>query len=113
VPGAPTITNIAGLNVRTKNGITASLRYRYLGARPLTSDNSLVAQSYFIMDAVFGYTHDNFTIGFMAENLLNSYWREAQFSTVSQLKGEKSPVDDITYLPGTPFNLRVNASISF
>jgi outer membrane receptor protein involved in Fe transport len=113
VPIAPTITNIAGLNVRAKNGITASLRYRYLGARPLIEDNSIQAQSYFIIDAVFGYTTKKFSIGFMAENLLNTYWKEAQYATDSRLQGEPTSVNEVHYTPGTPFNVRANASIFF
>jgi outer membrane receptor protein involved in Fe transport len=113
VPIAPTITSIAGLNVRTNNGITGSLRYRYLGARPLIEDNSIRAQSYFILDAVFGYIHKNYQIGFMAENLLNVYWKEAQYATDSQLQGEPSSVNELHYTPGTPFNIRGNFSLFF
>jgi outer membrane receptor protein involved in Fe transport len=113
VPLAPPITSIAGLNVKTKNGITGSLRYRYLGARPAVEDNSIVAVDYFIMDAVFGFTHKNYQIGFMAENLLNEYWKETQFATTSRLKGESEAVNEIHYTPGIPFNLRANFTLFF
>ena len=113
VPLAPPITSIAGLNVRTKNGITASLRYRYLGARPAVEDNSIRAEDYFIMDAVVGYKFKNYQIGLTAENLLNTYWKETQFATESRLKGEPAPVTEIHYTPGTPFNLRGNFTLFF
>lgn len=113
VPLAPPITSIAGINVRTKNGLTASLRYRYLGRRPAVEDNSVVAEDYFIMDAVAGYKYKNYQIGFTIENLLNTYWKETQFATESRLKGESAPVNEIHYTPGTPFNLRGNFTLFF
>lgn len=113
VPIAPPVTSIAGLNIRTKSGITASLRYRYLSARPLTNDNSIRATGYFIMDAVLGYTNKNFSIGFSAENLLNSFWEEAQYATETRLKGESMPHTDVCFTPGTPFNIRGNMSLFF
>ncbi len=113
VPVAPTITSIAGLNVRASNGMTGSLRYRYLGARPLVEDNSIRAQEYFILDAVVGYARKNYQIGFMAENLLNTYWKEAQYATDSQLQGEPTSVNELHYTPGTPFNIRGNFTLFF
>lgn len=113
VPVAPPITSIAGLNVRTKNGFTASIRYRYLGARPLIEDNSVRAQAYFLLDAVIGYTQKKYQLGFTAENLLNRYWKEAQYGTESQLHGEPAPVTEVHYTPGTPFNLRAYCTLFF
>lgn len=114
IPLAPTVTSIAGINVRSKNGFTASLRYRYIGDRPANEDNTIVANGYFITDIVAGYNHKNkYQIGFLIENLFNEDWKEAQFATESRLKGEPAPVDEIHYTPGTPFSLRGNLTFYF
>jgi outer membrane receptor protein involved in Fe transport len=114
VPLAPPFTSIAGLNVRSRKGFTGSLRYRYLGDRPAVEDNSIIAKGYFIADVVFGYQYrDKFQIGFMAENLLDQKWKEAQFATESKLREETEAVEEIHFTPGTPFNLRGNFVLYF
>ncbi|MBC7387570.1 MAG: hypothetical protein H7329_00020, partial [Opitutaceae bacterium] len=62
---------------------------------------------------VFGYAFKNYQIGFMAENLLDVYWKEAQFATNSRLQGEPTSVNENHYTPGTPFNIRVNFTLYF
>ena len=110
VPLAPTITSTGGLAVKHSDWST-SVRYRYLGKRAASEDNSIVASGYFIMDAVVNYQWKNFLFGATAENLFNQKWKEAQFATESQLKGETTPVTEIHFTPGTPFYLK--GSITF
>ena len=114
VPLAPPVTSIAGINVKSKNGITGSLRYRYLGDRPAIEDNSIIAKGYFVTDAVLSYNHKSkYQIGMMIENLFDEQWKEAQFATESRLKGEAEAVNEIHFTPGTPFNLRGNFTLFF
>lgn len=114
VPLAPPITSIAGINIRSKNGITGSLRYRYLGDRPAIEDNSIIARGYFITDFVLAYNHKGkYQIGAMIENLFDEQWKEAQFATESRLSGETVAVNEIHFTPGTPFNLRGNFTLFF
>ncbi len=112
VPLAPTITSTGGLAVKHHNWST-SLRYRYLGERAASEDYSIVASGYFIMDAVVNYQWKNFLFGITAENLLNQKWKEAQFATESQLKGETIPVTEIHFTPGTPFYLKGSVTFLF
>lgn len=109
LPLAPRLTSIGGLTVKSGNGINASLRYRYMGDRPATEDNSVVAKGYFVMDAFAGYQRNKYELGLTIKNLTNVKWKETQFDTESRLKAEAAPVSGIHFTPGTPFF----ASLSF
>ncbi len=113
IPLAPNFTSIGGLTVKTEKGLSATVRYRYLGNRAANEDNSLTATGYFITDAVVQYTFKNYTIGLSAENVTNRQWKEAQFATESRLQGENAPVTEIHYTPGTPFFLKTKFSVAF
>ncbi|GAB4489514.1 MAG: TonB-dependent receptor [Saprospiraceae bacterium] len=113
IPLAPQWTGTGGLNWDRGKGIFGSLRFRYLGDRPANEDNSLTADGYFLLDAVAGWKKNNVEIGFSAQNLLNSEWKEAQFETESRLQNESEPVSEIHYTPGVPFFIRGFVTYSF
>jgi TonB family protein len=89
----------------------------------------LVADGYTIFDAVLTYQTPRYAFSLIAENLLNSVYREAQFGNVSrvtQLLGgrttgadgkpftpEDHPVQDIHYTPGNPFGIQAAATLYF
>jgi hypothetical protein len=112
IPLAPVWTSTGGITYTCKifNG---SLRYRYLGDRPANESNSLTATGYFVTDAVINYTRPKYNIGLVINNLLNTKWKETQFDTITRLKGEAHPVDEICFTPGTPFAALLNMTIYF
>jgi outer membrane receptor protein involved in Fe transport len=113
IPLAPTFTSIGGLTFRMKNGLNGSLRYRYIGDRAANEDNSVVAEGYFLADAVVKYTRSRFELTFTAENIFNTEWKEAQFDTESRLFNEAEPVSEIHFTPGTPFFFKAGVSVFF
>ncbi|MBO2033959.1 TonB-dependent receptor [Siccationidurans ginsengisoli] len=113
IPLAPTFTSIGGLTLKNPNGLSASLRYRHIDSRAAQEDNAIRARGYFLLDAVVNYTRPRFQLGATAENLLNVAWNEAQFATNSRLRGEASSVNELNFTPGTPFFIKVNASVFF
>ncbi len=113
IPLAPSFTSIGGLTLRNPNGLSASLRYRHIDSRPAQEDNAIRARGYFLLDAVVNYTRPRFQVAATAENLANVAWNEAQFATDSQLRGEASSVNELNFTPGTPFFIKVNASVFF
>ncbi|WBX74580.1 TonB-dependent receptor [Tenacibaculum pacificus] len=113
IPSAPRFTSTGGATFRLKNGINTSLRYRFLGERPLIEDDSVIAKSYFIADFVINYTKPKYQIGLSVENIFDTAWREAVFYDSSQLQGELQPVDDIHFTPGTPFLAKLNFTYFF
>jgi outer membrane cobalamin receptor len=113
IPLAPSFTSIGGLTVKSKSGINASLRYRYIGNRPANEDKTVMAEGYFIADAVMNYRLKKFDFYISGENLLNVDWREAQFDTQSRLALESQPVSEIHYTPGTPRYIKTGVTFYF
>lgn len=110
---APTFTSTGGLDFRLKNGINGGISYRYLHNRAANSDYSLTARGYFITDLAANYTQKRYEIGLSIENLFNRQWDEAQFDYISRLKGEASPVDQVSYTPGVPFFAKLKLTVFF
>ncbi len=113
IPLAPELTSVGGFSYQSPNGLTATLRYRYIKDRPANEDNSIVADGYFIIDANANYKIGNITLGMNIENLLNQEWNEAQFATESRLRNEAESVEEIHFTPGVPFFLRGSIKYSF
>jgi len=111
IPLAAEVTSIGGLTFQGKKGLSASLRYRHLGDRPANEDNSLVAEGYFLLDAVVNYQLPKVQFGLEMQNLLDQDWKEAQFETESRLRNELESVSEIHFTPGAPFGL--NAYVRF
>lgn len=112
VPLAPVHTFVTALSYQWK-GLTASLKGRYLGDRPANEDYSLKAKGYFVADLNATYTYKRFTFGATIENLFNTSWDEAQFSTETRLQGEPESITEMHFTPGTPFNARGFVSVRF
>ena len=113
IPLAPLFTSIGGLTVKTKNNFSGSLRYRFIDSRPANETNTVKAQGYFLVDAVASFKINQFEFSVSGENLLNTDWREAQFNTLSKLRDETNPVEEINYTPGTPVNIKASVTFSF
>ena len=113
LPLAPTFTTVGGLSLKTPHGFSGSIRYRYIADRPAIEDNSVIAKGYFVNDFQFNYTKGQYNVGLSIQNLFDIRWKETQFNTGSRLKGEKQPIEEIHFTPGTPFFGRVSLAYIF
>ena len=114
IPLAPTLTSVAGLTIKQTNGFSSSLRTRYISDRPANGDNTIVAKGYFLIDAVINYKIKKYQLGISVENLLNTEWNEAQFETLTRLKGEPiAGIDQLCFTPGAPRIIKGTISYFF
>jgi hypothetical protein len=113
VPLAPTFSSIGGISYEMKNGFNGTLRYRYIGDRAANEDKSVIAEGYFLADAVVNYRKEKFEVGLSAENLFDIDWNEAQFDTESRLMEESDSVSEIHFTPGTPFFVKMKFTFFF
>lgn len=113
IPLAPIFTSMGGLTLKRKSGLNGSVRYRYVADRPANEDNSIVADGYFINDLQVNYTKKTYQVGVSVQNLWNTRWKETQFNTLSRLKNEANPVEEIHFTPGTPFFAKLSLTIYF
>jgi hypothetical protein len=113
IPLAPTFTSIAGVTASLKNGLHASLRYRFVADRPANENNSVTAQGYFLLDAAITYTRPKYEFSLSAANIFNRDWNEAQFDTETRLPGESTGLSQLTFTPGDPFFIKSGIKFFF
>ncbi|MDE7427317.1 MAG: TonB-dependent receptor [Muribaculaceae bacterium] len=112
IPLAPTSTFLGGVTYNN-NRVSAGIHCRWLANRPADEDYSLTARGYFVTDVNASYKWKGFTFSVAIENLFNCKWREAQFATETFIPGDKDPITDICFTPGTPFALRGGIAYTF
>lgn len=113
IPLAPVLTNTGGLFVSDIHGFSGGIKYRYISDRPANEDNSIVAKGYFITDASVSYSFKRVKVGLIAENLFNSDWNETQFATETRMFNEAESVEEIHFIPGTPFFIKTTLNFYF
>jgi hypothetical protein len=113
IPLAPPFSSIGGLTFRTATGFNGAVRYRYLKDRPANPDKTVIADGYFLTDALLGFSTSKFAIDVSIENIFDVAWREARFDTESRLKDEPEPVSEIHFTPGTPLFIKAKLSFFF
>jgi len=106
IPLAPDFTLRAGLSYKHPKGFYGSFNLRHINDRPANEDKSILAEGYTLVDANIGWRFPKFDFALQAQNLFNTEWKETQFATTSRLAQENSPVEEIHFIPGTPFFLK-------
>ncbi len=113
IPLAPRMTSTGGLTAIHPSGLSANLRYRYIGDRPANEDNSVTAEGHTLVNLGLSYAFGPFKYFATVENLFDVDWNEAQFDTESRLFGEGEPVSEIHFTPGNPRNIQAGISYQF
>ncbi len=113
IPLAPRFSITGGLTAQHPSGYEGSIRVRHLGDRPLNEANTLTASGYTVVDGVASYNFSRYRLSLIAENLLNTSWREAQYDTETRLQFESDPVSELHFVPGYPRNFRVEIGYLF
>ncbi|MCU4166573.1 TonB-dependent receptor [Carboxylicivirga caseinilyticus] len=113
IPLAPDFTLVSGLNFIFKSGLYGSINVRHLDNRPANEDNSIVAKGYTVTDLNTGYKWRKMNLGVQIQNLFNTEWNETQFATETRLQFEKESVEEIHFIPGTPFFMKAMIQYNF
>jgi len=113
IPLAPRFTSLGFIQANHPDGWFGGIKYRFMGDRPANEDNSIVAEGYFITDINLGKSFGKVNAEIIVENIFDRDWKETQFATESRLQNEDNPVEEIHFIPGTPFFLRGKISYSF
>ena len=113
IPLAPVWSSTGGITYKNKSGFNGSLRYRWLSDRPANEDYSVTARGYFVNDFVLNYSQKKYEVGLTVNNIFNVKWKETQFDTLTKLKNETTPVDEICFTPGTKLAAKLSFSLFF
>lgn len=114
IDGALPVVVSAGISHMPDLGWRQSLRIRHLGARPLTSDNSVKSKDSTILNAAMGYAWKKWRTELEVFNLLDSRDHDIDYYYTSRLSFEPAQgVDDIHFHPVEPRALRFKVSYLF
>lgn len=115
IPGAPATVGSAGITVGNLNGFFGSLRWRYIGTRPLIEDNSVRSQSLSQFNGRIGYAlNDQWRVWLDVFNIFNSGDNDIEYFYVSRLPGEPlEGIADRHFHPVEPRIFRVSVSAAF
>jgi outer membrane receptor protein involved in Fe transport len=87
IPNAPTVVASAGITIGEKTGYFGTLRWRYLGASPLTEDNAFRSPATSIVNARIGYRWENgWSVHLDILNLLNTQANQITYAYGSIIK---------------------------
>ena len=119
VPEALVSTFDGGIAVHDVPGalsrLSAGLRLRYFGPRPLTQDGSVKSKATTLLYADVGYRlTKGVKVGLEVFNLLDSHDSDIDYFYTSRLPGEPlAGVEDIHTHPSEPREFRISATASF
>ncbi|MEM9056462.1 MAG: TonB-dependent receptor [Pseudomonadota bacterium] len=111
IPGAVESTFSLGLNGAWENGLSASLRVRYLGEAPLIEDGSVTAPDSLLVNAGVVYRRGSIEWRLDAFNLFDSDDNDITYFYESRLAGEPAAgVEDQHFHPLEPRQFRLSVT---
>jgi outer membrane receptor protein involved in Fe transport len=114
IPGAPDRVASAGVTVEGFRGWSASVRWRYFGARPLVEDNSVRSRSTSLVNARLGYAFDKRArLSLDVYNLFNRKDNDVDYFYQSRLAGEPAAVADVHFHPVERRALRLALTLNY
>jgi outer membrane receptor protein involved in Fe transport len=115
IPGAPEKVISAGVAVQQFGPWSAAVFLRYIGAYPLTEDNSVRAESSTTVDGQIGYRFSpRIWLRLDGFNLLNTEASDISYFYTSRLQAEPAEgVDDKHFHPAEPRSFRVTLGLRF
>jgi hypothetical protein len=115
IPGALDRVISAGVSFEPRRPLSASLRVRHFGPRPLTEDASVTSRGTTTWSGEVGYRlSGNARIVLEAFNLFDAEVSDIDYFYTSRLPGEPSAgVEDIHFHPALPRSARLGLQISF
>ena len=114
IPGA--VERVASIAVTARDlaGWSASLQWRFLGARPLIENNTVRARSTLLTNLRLSRKlTPNVDLTLDVFNLLNRKVNDIEYYYASRLAGEVASVDDVHQHPGEPRTVRATVQIRF
>jgi outer membrane receptor protein involved in Fe transport len=115
IPGAVQGVASVGATFHDRARVSASLRLRYFGPRPLVEDGSVRSKASTTLNARIGYRIDErFSVNADVFNLTRAKASDVDYFYRSRLPGEpREGVDDIHSHPFPPFRVRASFAVSF
>jgi hypothetical protein len=114
IPGAVEGVASAGITLPERNRISAELRYRYFGPRPLIEDDSVRSEASSLVSTRVGYAlSPRVRLDVDLFNLLDAEVSDIDYFYTSRLRGETVAVDDVHFHPVEKRSLRIGITTRF
>lgn len=114
IPGAVEGVASAGLTLLERNRLSAEVRYRYFGPRPLIEDNSVRSSSASLVSTRLGYAlSPSIRLDVDVFNVFDAEVSDVDYFYTSRLRGEAEPVDDVHFHPVEKRSVRVGITTRF
>jgi len=114
VPNAPGQVASVGAEFNRPGGWFGGVRIRYLGASPLSQDNTIRSRPSLQLYGESGYhLSTNLSVALSVYNLLGRHDYDIEYYYASQLRGEAAPVNDVHAHPVEPRSLRASLRYYF
>lgn len=114
IPGSIETAVTAGAALSDWHRLSAAVRLRYFGSRPLIEDNSVRSRPSTLLYGELGWRlSDAVRIALQGFNLLDEQHSDIDYFYASQLAGEAAPVKDLHFHPAQPRTLRLNVSLQY
>jgi hypothetical protein len=114
LPNAPRAVAALGVEINRPSGWFGGAHVRYLGATPLTQDDTVRSRPSLQLNGEVGYRFSaalSGTVGVF--NLLDRRDDDIEYYYASRLRGEAAPVSDLHFHPAEPRSLRAGLSYRF
>lgn len=114
IPGAVEGVAAAGLTLLERNRVSAEVRYRYFGPRPLLEDNRVRSEASNLVNARIGYAlSPRIRLDLDLFNALAAEVSDVDYFYTSRLRDEAEPVDDVHFHPVEKRSLRIGLTTRF
>jgi TonB dependent receptor/TonB-dependent Receptor Plug Domain len=114
LPNAPEEVVALGIEINRSRGWFGGAHLRYLGASPLTQDDTVRSRPSLQVNAEAGYQFSPALAGTVSVfNLLDRHDDDIEYYYASRLQGEAMPVNDRHFHPMEPRSVRVSLSYRF
>jgi hypothetical protein len=114
LPNAPEEVVALGIEINRSSGWFGGAHLRYLGASPLTQDDTVRSRPSLQVNAEAGYQFSPALAGTVSVfNLLDRHDDDIEYYYASRLQGEAMPVNDRHFHPMEPRSVRVSFSYRF
>ncbi|MET1084295.1 MAG: TonB-dependent receptor [Burkholderiales bacterium] len=115
IPGAAEAVGSAGVTIGNLNGWFGSLRWRYIGVRPLIEDNSVRSRALSQFNGRVGYAvNQQWRVWVDVFNIFNRKDHDIDYFYVSRLPGEPAEgIADLHFHPVEPRVFRISVSAAY
>jgi hypothetical protein len=114
IPGAVEGVASLGITLLERNRVSAEIRYRHFGPRPLIEDNSVRSRASNLVNTRVGYAiSPSIRLDIDLFNVFDAEVSDVDYFYTSRLRNEAQPTNDVHFHPVEKRSLRIGVTTRF